>query len=200
MSQKENKLEQWKFFAETTLNVSNRRLRNNRFYLKLLLGLLTVVGIGTELGFIHPIGILIAGIIGFPVCVLWYFHILSYKQLNSGKYQVLEEMAEDLPYKPFQKEWEILDEGKDPKTYIKHTSVEVWWPRVIGLPFSLMIIYGILQTFSLMQYYSTLLAVVLAVWSVYYVSVLIEKPLFGTLNEVFNSKISYITNYRGESR
>ncbi len=200
MSQKNEKLEQWKFFAETTLNVSNRRLRNNRFYLTLLLGILTVVGAGTELGVIHPIGILIAGLIGFPICVLWYFHILSYKQLNSGKYRVLEEMSEDLPYKPFQKEWNILGEGENPKTYIKHTSVEVWWPRVIGLPFSLMIVYGTLRTFDFMQHYSTLLVLMSSIWAIYYISVLIEKPLFGTLNEVFNSKIAYITTYGGESK
>lgn len=28
-------LEQWKFYGQTTLDVSNRRLKNNRFYQKL---------------------------------------------------------------------------------------------------------------------------------------------------------------------
>jgi|GEM_PF-3189192 hypothetical protein len=185
-------LEQWKFYAQTTLNVSNRRLKNNRFYIRLLLGLLAAIGAGTKLGFVNPVGIMFAGLIGFPMCVIWYFHILSYKQLNSGKYQVLKEIASDLPYAPHEKEWDVLGNGENPGTYIKHTSVEVWWPRVLGLPFTIMAIYGGLKTLALMKYYELAIILTLIVWAIYYISIMLGKPLFGTINNMFDSKIPYI--------
>jgi hypothetical protein len=178
------------------LEYSNRRLKNNRFYIRLLLGLLAAVGVGQKLGLINPVGVLFAGIVGFPMCVLWYFHILSYKQLNSGKYQVLKEMAEDLPYSPFDKEWKILDEGDNPNTYITHTSVEVWWPRVLGYPFAMMVLYGGTKTLDISGAFMNSAIILTVLWGVYFVSVWSGKPLFGTLSDVFDSKIPYITKYR----
>lgn len=104
----ETALEQWKFYGETTLNVSNRRLKNNRFYLRLLIALLGIAGVGAKLGYLTPIGFLIIGAVGLPFCVLWSFHILSYKQLNSGKYRVMWEISEKLPFDPFKREWKKL--------------------------------------------------------------------------------------------
>jgi hypothetical protein len=195
-------LDQWKFYAQTTLNTSNRRLKNNRFYIRLLLGLLAAVGAGQKLGLINPVGVLFAGVVGFPMCVLWYFHILSYKQLNSGKYQVLKEMAEDLPYSPFDKEWKILDEGDNPDTYITHTSVEVWWPRVLGYPFAMMVLYGGTKTLDTSGAFMNSAIILTVLWGAYFVSVWSGKPLFGTLSDVFDSKIPYITKYRkrGENK
>lgn len=189
-------LDQWKFYAQTTLNTSNRRLKNNRFYVRLLIGLLAAVGAGQKLGLVSPVGVLLAGAVGFPMCILWYFHILSYKQLNSGKYQVLKEMAENLPYAPFDKEWEILDEGENTDTYITHTSVEVWWPRVIGYPFAVMILYGITTIFNLAEVFLEIAIVLTVSWLAYFISVWIGKPIFGTLNDKFDSKIPYIQSYR----
>lgn len=195
-------LDQWKFYAQTTLNTSNRRLKNNRFYVRLLLGLLAAVGAGQKLGLINPVGVLFAGVVGFPMCVLWYFHILSYKQLNSGKYQVLKEMADDLPYSPYDKEWEILDEGDNPDTYITHTSVEVWWPRVLGYPFAMMVLYGGTKTLDISSAFMNSAIILTLLWSVYFASVWSGKPLFGTLSDIFDSKIPYITKYRkrGENK
>lgn len=146
-------LEQWKFYGQSTHEVSNRRLKNNRFYLRLLIALLGVAGIGAKLGYVTPIGILFIGAIGLPFCVLWTFHILSYKQLNSGKYRVLWKIAEDLPYEPFQMEWDRLEQGNEPDVYIKHTTVEVWWPRVFGFFYAVLLLYGGLSLLEALQHY-----------------------------------------------
>lgn len=168
-------LEQWKFYGQTTLNVSNRRLKNNRFYLRLLIALLGVAGVGTKLGFITPIGVLIIGLVGVPFCVLWTFHILSYKQLNSGKYRVMWEMAEELPFDPFKREWENLKEGREPHAYIKHTTVEVWWPRVFGYFYAVLAIFGILSLTKNMRYFFYALTVLTVLWIVYALVVLRGK-------------------------
>ena len=89
-------LDQWKFYAQTTLNTSNRRLKNNRFYVRLLIGLLAAVGAGQKLGLVSPVGVLLAGAFGFPLLILRYFSLLLYKKFNSGKNPVLKEKAENL--------------------------------------------------------------------------------------------------------
>lgn len=168
-------LEQWKFYGQSTHQVSNRRLKNNRFYLRLLIALLGVAGIGGKLGFITPIGILFIGAIGLPFCVLWTFHILSYKQLNSGKYRVLWQIAEDLPYDPFRMEWDRLKQGGEPDVYIKHTTVEVWWPRVFGFFYAVLFLYGGLSLLGELRYYWLGVGLLTVIWTVYAVLVLKGK-------------------------
>ncbi len=165
-------LEQWKFYGQTTLNVSNRRLKNNRFYLRLLIGLLGIAGIGAKLGYFTPIGLLLIGVVGLPFCVLWSFHILSYKQLNSGKYRVMWEMAEELPFDPFKREWENLKEGDEPEAYIKHTTVEVWWPRVFGYFYAGLIVYSSLVLTQNSNFLLPAFVLLSIVWLIYAVMVL----------------------------
>lgn len=168
-------LEQWKFYGQSTHQVSNRRLKNNRFYLRLLIALLGVAGIGGKLGFITPVGILFIGAIGLPFCILWAFHILSYKQLNSGKYRVLWQMAAHLPYDPFQMEWDRLKEGEEPDVYIKHTTVEVWWPRVFGFFYAVLVIFGALSLLDELRYYWWGVGILTVIWAIYAVLVLKGK-------------------------
>lgn len=165
-------LEQWKFYGQTTLNVSNRRLKNNRFYLRLLIGLLGIAGIGAKLGYFTPIGLLLIGVVGLPFCVLWSFHILSYKQLNSGKYRVMWEMAEELPFDPFKREWENLKEGDEPEAYIKHTTVEVWWPRVFGYFYAGLIVYSSLVLTQNSNFLLPAFVLLSIAWLIYAVMVL----------------------------
>ncbi|MFC7079649.1 RipA family octameric membrane protein [Halorussus caseinilyticus] len=160
-------LEQWKFYGQSTHQVSNRRLKNNRFYLRLLIALLGVAGIGAKLGYVTPVGIMFIGAIGLPFCVLWTFHILSYKQLNSGKYRVLWEIADNLPYDPFKMEWERLKEGEKPDVYIKHTTVEVWWPRVFGFFYAVLFVYGALSLLKMLDFYWWAVGLLAAIWGVY---------------------------------
>jgi len=50
--------------------------------------------------------------------------IWSYRQVDSGKFGMLHELKERLPYKPFRREWQFPGEGKDPKLSSKLTTVE----------------------------------------------------------------------------
>lgn len=165
-------IEQWKFYASTTQEVSNRRLKNNRFYLRLLVALLGIAGIGNRLSFVTASEITAIGVIGFILCVLWAFHILSYKQLNRGKYSVLVEIADELSFNPFHMEWDELQEGKDPSVYIKHTTVEIWWPRVLGYFFLLLAVFGatsVIDNIGLFFIFST---IVTLLWIAYVIIVL----------------------------
>jgi hypothetical protein len=168
-------LEQWKFYGDSTHRVSERRLKNNRFYLRLLIALLAVAGIGTELEVIAPVGVFFIGAVGLPFCVLWTFHILSYQQLNSGKYRVLWTLAEELPFDPFKMEWDRLKEGEEPDVYIKHTTVEVWWPRVFGYFYAVAALWGGLAVIEKMNLFGVGIFIISIIWVTYSLVVLFGK-------------------------
>jgi len=138
-------IDQYTAYVNTTLDVSNRRLRNNRFYVLLLSGTLAVISVLANTEIIQEFGLLLAGSLGLTLCILWYLSIISYKQLNSGKYRVIEEMEEDLPFDPFGREWEILDRGENWGTYITHTRVERKIPGVLALPYLMITIYSLVN-------------------------------------------------------
>ncbi|MDZ5812403.1 hypothetical protein U4E84_13720 [Halorubrum sp. AD140] len=144
-SGREKLIDQYTAYVNTTLNVSNRRMRNNRFYVLLLSGTLAVLSVLTETQIIEEVGLLLAGLLGLALCILWYLSIVSYKQLNSGKYDVLATIEKDLPAEPFNDEWEVLDEGQNWRTYITHTRVERKIPGVLAVPYLLISIYASIQ-------------------------------------------------------
>lgn len=137
--------EQYTMYVETTLDVSNRRLRNNRFYVLLLSGTLAVISVLAKTDIIQAAGLVLAGATGFALCILWYASILSYQQLNSGKYEVVTEMEEELPFAPFSREWDVLKQGEDWRTYLTHTRVEKKIPLVLAAPYVVVTVYGLLQ-------------------------------------------------------
>jgi len=138
-------IEQYTTYVNTTLNVSNRRMRNNRFYVLLLSGTLAVVSVLANTQIIQELGLLIAGGLGSALCVLWYLSIVSYKQLNNGKYEVIAEMEDKLPFDPFDREWEVLEKGDDWQTYITHTRVERKIPLVLGIPYIGITLYALCE-------------------------------------------------------
>jgi len=138
-------IEQYKMYVNTTLNVSNRRLQNNRFYVLLLSGTLAIISVLAKTNVIQEFGLLLAGSLGCALCVLWYLSITSYKQLNSGKYEVISAMEKELPVEPFNEEWENLERGENIQTYITHTRVERKIPFVLGIPYLIITLYAVME-------------------------------------------------------
>lgn len=85
------------------------------------------------------------------------------------------EMAEELPFNPFKREWTKLKEGEEPDAYIKHTTVEVWWPRVFGFFYAALIVYGGIAFTENMSLLAPALTVLTVLWTVYAVMVLRGK-------------------------
>lgn len=75
--------------------------------------------------------------------MVWYYNIKSYKQLNSGKFEVIHEMEENLPFDCFKKEWKHLDSGSDTSKYLKLTKIEQHIPVVFCLLFLIIMSYSI---------------------------------------------------------
>lgn len=71
---------------------------------------------------IKSILILVAGC---AICGLWILFIQNYKRLNTAKFEIINKMERDLPYQPFNIEWEKL---KNNKEYKDSTKLERFLP------------------------------------------------------------------------
>ena len=130
---KQELLEIYKLHAELADRVSQRREGANRLFVSLLTGTLIFLAAFLRYGAeTIPVGaVLIAiGVFGILLAAAWFVIIRSYRQLNSGKFAALHELEEELAYPFFQREWELLEEGKNRSRYWKLTVVETFLPVV----------------------------------------------------------------------
>ena len=98
-----------------TDRISGRRVQINSFYISLLSGLLawfSLVGNKNICKFkthnFQGLAILAVAILGIIVCFVWYVNIHSYKLLNSGEFRVVKEIKQYMPFRCYDREWEIL--------------------------------------------------------------------------------------------
>ena len=119
--------------AELADRVSQRREGANRLYMSFLLALIVFLATMARFGMGDVpdwLALGATGIIGASLSGSWLTVIRSYRQLNTGKLKVLNELEEQLPFQFFKREWELLGEGKDRKRYRKLTKVESALPYI----------------------------------------------------------------------
>lgn len=137
--------EQYKVYVNRSSDVSNRRLKTNRFYVSLLSAGIGVMGLlinSQQLTDIQYIGLIVIGLVGIALCISWLLNIWSYKQLNKGKYAVIHEMEEKLPHACYRDEWKKLDYGQNNRTYLTHWKVERVVPLLLAAPYLLLAVYA----------------------------------------------------------
>lgn len=126
----------YKLHVELADRVSQRREGANRIFVSLLVGLTLFLSVSVRFG-IHdiPTAIVVHGIgaVGTALSLSWFIVIRSYRQLNSGKFKVLNEIEERLVFPFYKREWELLDEGRNSHRYWKLTVVETGLPIVFLL-------------------------------------------------------------------
>ena len=138
-------LELYKLHAEFADRVSQRREGSNRLFVSLLTGLMIFLAACLRFGAgeVNTDGILVfLGIAGVMLSAAWYVVIRSYRQLNSGKFKALHELEEQLVYPFFQREWDLLGEGRDIGRYWRLTVVETFLPLVFLLLFIGVALFG----------------------------------------------------------
>jgi hypothetical protein len=128
-------LEQYKLYVGTAERNSDRRHLSNNFFLTFNSLILTGAGYLTTTD--KDSWLILLSILGIIIAFLWLTTINSYRQLNTGKFKVIHEIEEKLPYPLFKKEWEYLGQVKNSKKYKKLTVVET------GIPCVFIIMYGI---------------------------------------------------------
>ncbi|NKQ38792.1 MAG: hypothetical protein HF967_04855 [Methanosarcinales archaeon] len=144
----EHLLEQYKLYVEMADRISDRRERTNMFYISLLSVFLTLIFIVMGMNVLNEFQIvvlfIIISILGFALCIIWYIHIRSYRQLNSGKFKVIHEMEQYLPFSFYIKECDILIKKKESNGYILLTKVEQYVPLIFAILFA----FNIFITYS----------------------------------------------------
>ncbi len=150
MNEKETLLEQYKLYVEMADKISARRAQTNKFFISLLTGLLAILSLATDKSFFTNYQLFVffvVSFLGFALNILWYVNIRSYRQLNTGKFQVIQEMEQQLAFPCYKKEWEILGEGKESKKYLQLTRIEQYVPFILAIPYILLLVYSLIKAF-----------------------------------------------------
>jgi hypothetical protein len=148
-------LEQYKMCVEMADRISTRRSQANSFYISLLSAppaLLTLVVDKQPFSESRNVLFLFIAIFGLTSCFVWYANIQSYKQLNSAKFNVINEMENFLPFPCFVREWEVLTAEKlKRKEYKQLTSVEKFIPLIFAFPYFGLLVYSSLNILGVIK-------------------------------------------------
>jgi hypothetical protein len=134
-------IEQYKLCVEMADRVAARRNLANTFFLTLNSALVAALGTWMS-GAKRPDPPVLAAVAGLlvvlAVCATWWFTVRSYRQLNWGKFKVIEALEERLPARAFvSAEWKILGEGRNWRVYTPLIHVERWIPVIFGVAYVL---------------------------------------------------------------
>jgi hypothetical protein len=108
-----------------------RRQGVNTFFLTANGALLTGIGLVLQGGGTRRLvagGILVLGLTGGLLAYAWKSLLISFGQLNTGKFAVINRLEQELPAAIYTAEWKALGEGKNADLYRSFTSREVWAP------------------------------------------------------------------------
>jgi len=138
----------YRLHAELADRVSQRREGANRLFVSLLTGLMVFLAALLRLG-TGDLGanavMFFFGIAGVMLSAAWFVVIRSYRQLNTGKFEALHELERHIPYPFFQREWELLREGRDFRRYWRLTVVETSLPIIFFLLFLAVIVFAAIR-------------------------------------------------------
>lgn len=144
---KNHYMEQYKIYLESIEKISDRRQSANKFFLTINTVLISIIGLSFQNDFLKDIlffklFIVFAGIL---FCIIFWFLIRAYKQLNTGKFKVLHKIESKLPLAIYEYEWEILEEGKNKKVYYPFSHIELLIPWLFGFIYLALLIIFILK-------------------------------------------------------
>ncbi|SRR5260370_9947158 len=137
-------LEQYKIYVQMADKVSDRRQLANTYFLTANSLLVTIYGIlAGSTNVIHQkLWQYCVPTAGLLIAFTWARLIQSYRELNSGKFEVIHLLEAKLPASMYKAEWQILEQGSGAK-YLPFTHVERFVPWIfLGL-------YAVLIAFAL---------------------------------------------------
>lgn len=127
--------EQYKLYVESAEKISDRRQNSNNFFISINAALITILGISFQieaLGGLTWVRLSIV-LVGIIICIIFWFLLRSYKQLNSGKFKVIHEIEKNLPMALYEYEWNLLGGGKNKKLYYPFSHIELYIPWAFGI-------------------------------------------------------------------
>ena len=146
---KQHLLELYNLYVEMADRISQRRSKANTFFLSVNTLLVTAIGILSKLesGFeiLNSWWVLTTSLAGILFCWTWLSIVNSYRQLNTGKFKVINTIEQKLPLALYKAEWSYLKPKGGTSRYKQLTVVEILVPKIFGVVyFVLMIMAAIL--------------------------------------------------------
>lgn len=140
-------LDLYKIMVDSSEGLVSRRQSVNTFFLTMNGALLTASGIivqssaGDRLG---GVGVAVLAVAGAILCAAWRSLIISFGQLNRGKFKVINTIERYLKAAIYAAEWEALGRGEDPRVYRSFTSTEIWVPNALFVVYVLTAVAAVL--------------------------------------------------------
>lgn len=140
---KEHLFEQYKLYVESIEKTSDRRQHANNYFITINTALISLIGLSFQIKVFENLSFIksILALVGIIVCVVFWYLIRSYKQLNTGKFAVVHKIEEYLPLTLYKYEWEVLGKGEDNKKYYPFSHIELIIPWVFGIIYALLGLY-----------------------------------------------------------
>lgn len=140
---KEHLFEQYKLYVESIEKTSDRRQHANNYFITINTALVSLIGLSFQIKFFANLAFVksILAFVGIIVCVVFWYLIRSYKQLNTGKFAVVHKIEEHLPLALYKYEWEVLGKGEDNKKYYPFSHIELIIPWAFGIIYALIGLY-----------------------------------------------------------
>lgn len=139
IEKKIDKFDEYKFFAESTQHLSERRQAATQTYLTVNTAIFAVFAwLIKDIGFRGGNLVLVSFplvLVGLFACFIWYKIITQYKSLIGWRYVQLMEIELAMPdcYQMYNKEWKDFFEYKPGKEKFGFSKVEVWLPKLFAL-------------------------------------------------------------------
>jgi hypothetical protein len=144
-------LEIYKIYVGMADKISERRQSSNSFFLAIntaVVGLVSYLQLGQN-GKTGSTFYLVISLAGMIICYMWYRLVLSYQQINSGKFKVVHLIEQNLPLAPYDAEWNILGRGEDRSKYLPFTHIEKFVPWIFFGLHLFVFSYGLLGLIKL---------------------------------------------------
>jgi hypothetical protein len=140
---KEHLFEQYKLYVESIEKTSDRRQHANSYFITINTALISLIGLSFQIKVFENLSFVksILALVGIIVCIVFWYLIRSYKQLNTGKFDVVHKIEEHLPLALYKYEWEVLGKGEDNKKYYPFSHIELVIPWVFGIIYALIGLY-----------------------------------------------------------
>ena len=139
--------ELYKMMVASSEALVARRQGVNTFFLTINGLLLTAIGLFVQSGrevSLGAGGILVLAVAGLSLCLAWRTLLVSFGQLNAGKFVIINAMEHQLAGAIYEAEWEALGRGEDDAVYRSFTTRETWVPVLLGLIYVVAIVVAFL--------------------------------------------------------
>lgn len=139
----EHLFEQYKLYVESVEKTSDRRQHANNYFITINTALISLIGLSFQIKIFENLAWIksVLALVGIFICVIFWYLIRAYKQLNTGKFEVIHEIEQHLPLALYKHEWKVLGEGKDNKKYYPFSHIELIIPWVFGIIYALLGLY-----------------------------------------------------------